>query len=423
MEGATMTSSSQRYAWIIVGLLVPVALLNYLDRQMLASMKFSVMRDIPDIALEAKWGTILALFKWVYAGLSPVGGYLADRYSRRHVIAGSLLVWSAVTWTTGHVHSYEQLLATRALMGISEAFYIPAALALIADFHTGQTRSRAVGFHQMGIYLGVIIGGFGGYVADHPGFGWRRAFEGCGLAGVAYAVPLFLLLRNPPKPAGSRRRAVPSPAGGIGELLGNRSFILLVLYFTLPALAGWIVRDWMPAILKAEFGIGQGLAGVSATVYWQTAAIVGAVTGGWLADRWMRNTPRGRIFVSALGMSLIVPAMFGVGYAPQTGLLAVAVAFLILFGIGWGFFDSNNMPILCQVVRPELRATGYGVMNLVSISCGGLADWGFGILRDRHVPLFGIFGIFASAAIVSIVLVLLIRPGYTEPAVAATAAH
>jgi MFS family permease len=404
----------RHYAWLVVALLVPVALLNYLDRQMLAAMKFSVMQDIPDIALEAKWGTILALFKWVYAFLSPVGGYLADRYSRRHVIAGSLLVWSIVTWTTGHVSSYEELLATRALMGISEAFYIPAALALIADFHTGHTRSRAVGLHQMGIYVGVIIGGFGGYVADSAGLGWRWAFGACGIAGIAYAVPLFLLLRNPPRPADSHGRPRMSPGGALRELLGNGSFILLVLYFTLPALAGWVVRDWMPAILKAEFGIGQGLAGVSATLYWQLAAIAGAVAGGWLADRWMRRSPRGRIFVSALGMSFIVPAMFGIGYAPQTGLLWVAVVFLILFGLGWGFFDSNNMPILCQIARPELRATGYGIMNLVSISCGGLADWGFGILRDRHVPLFGIFATFASAAVLSIVLVLMIRPRDTE---------
>jgi MFS family permease len=172
----------------------------------------------------------------------------------------------------------------------------------------------------------------------------------------------------------------------------------------------------MPAILKAEFNIGQGLAGVSATLYWQSAAIAGALVGGWLADRWMRRSPRGRIYVSAIGMSLIVPAMFGVGYAPQTGLLWVAIAFLVLFGLGWGFFDSNNMPILCQIARPELRATGYGIMNLVSISCGGFADWGFGALRDRQVPLFGIFAVFASAAILSIVLVLLIRPRYTEPA-------
>ena len=399
---------------MVVALLVPVALLNYLDRQMLASMKFSVMRDIPDIALEAKWGTILALFKWVYAFLSPIGGYLADRYSRRHVIAGSLLVWSSVTWATGHVTSYEELLWTRALMGISEAFYIPAALALISDFHLGPTRSRAVGLHQMGIYVGVIIGGFGGYAADHPSLGWRWAFEICGLIGMAYAIPLFLLLRNPARPAHTTTAPRPSPAGAVRELASNPSFVLLVLYFTLPALAGWIVRDWMPAILKAEFNIGQGLAGVSATLYWQTAAIAGALAGGWLADRWMRRTPRGRIYVSALGMSLIVPAMFGVGYAPQTGLLSVAVAFLVVFGVGWGFFDANNMPILCQIARPELRATGYGIMNLVSISCGGLADWGFGILRDRQVPLFGIFSVFASAAILSIVLVLLIRPRDTD---------
>jgi MFS family permease len=146
---------------------------------------------------------------------------------------------------------------------------------------------------------------------------------------------------------------------------------------------------------------------VAATLYWQVAAIVGAVVGGWLADRWMRRHERGRIFVSALGMSLIVPAIFGVGNA---GSLAVAVAFLVLFGLGWGFFDCNNMPILSQIVRPQLRATGYGIMNFVNISCGGLADWGFGVLRDRQVPLNVIFGIFAGAAIASIVLVLLIRP-------------
>jgi MFS family permease len=403
-----------RRAWLAVALLVPVALLNYLDRQMLASMKFSVMRDVSDIGLEANWGAVLALFKWVYAFFSPVGGYLADRFSRRRVIVASLFVWSVVTWMTGQVSSYRELLGVRALMGISEAFYIPAALALIADFHTGPTRSRAIGLHQMGIYVGVIAGGFGGYAADAPGFGWRRAFEACGIAGVIYALPLLLWLPGPARAAAAKDEGRVSPANAIRELLSNWSFILLVLYFTLPALAGWIVRDWMPAILKAEFGIGQGLAGVSATLYWQVAAIAGAIGGGWLADRWMRRSARGRIFTSALGMALIVPAMFGVGYAPQTGDLWVAVAFLALFGLGWGFFDCNNMPILCQIARPQLRATGYGIMNLVSISCGGLADWVFGALRDRHVPLLGIFGVFASAAVLSTLLVLLIRPSYRE---------
>lgn len=414
MNAIPSAPSAGRQAWLIVVLLVPVALLNYLDRQMLATMKTSVMNDIPGIELEANWGKILAWFKWTYAILSPVGGYLADRFSRRHVIAGSLFAWSLITWLTGHVASYEQLLATRAIMGISEAFYIPAALALIADYHRGQTRSKAVGLHQMGIYCGVILGGFSGYAADSPDHGWRWAFGLCGLLGVVYAIPLFFLLRNPPSAADAPVARRPSPGGALGELLSNRSFLLLVAYFTLPALAGWVVRDWMPAILKDEFKIGQGQAGVSAALYWQSAAILGAMAGGFLADRWMKRTSRGRIYVSAIGMSLIVPAMFGVGYSPQTGQLGVAIGFLILFGIGWGFFDCNNMPILCQVARPELRATGYGLMNLVSISCGGFADYGFGALQDRGVPLFASFSIFASAAVLSVVLVLLIRPRETE---------
>ena len=401
-----------KYAWFIVALLMPVALLNYLDRQMLAAMKFSLMTDIPDIGSEANWGKILALFKWTYAFLSPVGGYLADRFSRRHVIAFSLAIWSAVTWATGQVTTYNELLVTRAVMGISEAFYLPAALALIADYHFGATRSRAVGMHQMGIYAGVIVGGFSGYAADSPNLGWRWMFEICGLVGLAYAVPLFMMVKNAPM---VEKLELHSPLSAVRELLTNRSFLLLVFYFTLPAMAGWIVRDWMPAILKAEFGIGQGKAGVSATLYWMLAAILAAFVGGWGADRWMQRTDRGRIYTSALGIVLIVIAMLGVGYSPRTGMLGVAVGFLVLFGLGWGFFDTNNMPILCQITRPHLRATGYGIMNLVSISCGGLADLGFGVLRDAQVPLITIFGIFAGVALFSIVLVLSIRPMAVEP--------
>jgi MFS family permease len=374
---------------------------------MMAAMKKSVIATVPGFANESDWGVMLGLFKWIYAFLSPIGGYVADRFSRRFTICLSLFVWSGVTWWTGHVGSYHEMLAARAMMGISEAFYIPAALALITDYHSGNTRSRAVGLHQMAIYLGVIVGGFGGYIADEPSLGWRLAFDVCGIVGMCYALPLVLLLRDRTAASGSSRDPASSPVSAFKELLQNPSFILLVLYFMLPALAGWVVRDWMPSILDKRFAIGQGKAGVAATLYWQVAAIVGAIAGGWLADRWMRRTPRGRIYASAIGMSLIVPAIFGVGMAWE---LSIAISFLILFGIGWGFFDSNNMPILSQVVRPHLRATGYGLMNFVSISCGGLADWGFGALSDRHVPLQVIFGVFAGAAVFSVILVLLIRP-------------
>lgn len=398
---------SMQMAWLIVALLMPVALLNYLDRQMLASMKQSVMQSIPTIESDANWGFMLGQFKWVYAFLSPIGGLVADRFGRRFTICGSLFVWSAVTWWTGHVTTFNELLMARSLMGISEAFYIPAALALIADYHTGSTRSRAVGLHQMAIYLGVIVGGLGGYVAENPAYGWQFAFTCCGIVGMVYAFPLALLVQDVPRSKAQIDGNCTSLLRDISDLFSNGSFILLVLYFTLPALAGWVVRDWMPAILKSQFQVGQGQAGFAATFYWQVAAIVGAFLGGWLADRAMASTPRGRIYISAMGMVLIVPAIFGVGNASS---LMMAIWFLILFGIGWGFFDCNNMPILSQIVRPNLRATGYGLMNFVSISCGGLADWGFGSLRDRNVPINIIFSVFASAAILSVILVLLIRP-------------
>jgi MFS family permease len=345
-----------------------------------------------------------------------------------------------VTWWTGQATTFNELLAARALMGVSEAFYFPAALALITEYHLGPTRSRAVGVHQAGVYLGQIVGGFAGYAADSPALGWRWAFTTAGVVGVLYAVPLLALLRDPVSEPADRSRSLDgvhpersrrarddssshperaqraegsalessrAGAGVVHGLLTDRDFILLVLYFTLPAIAGWVVRDWMPEILRERFSLGQGKAGVSAILFVQIASLVGAIVGGTLADRWMRHTPRGRIYASAIGTTLFLPALFSVGNA---GTLGIAIAGLIVFGLGWGFFDSNNMPILSQIVRPELRGTGYGIMNMVSISCGGFGDWAFGALRDRDVPLNLIFGVFAGVALLSVAIVLMIRP-------------
>jgi dipeptide/tripeptide permease len=229
------------------------------------------------------------------------------------------------------------------------------------------------------------------------------------MIGVIYALPLLAALRDPKQPVAAADAGASAPTAGVLRgLLTNRNFLLLVLYFTLPAIAGWVVRDWMPEILREKFNLGQGQAGVSAILYVQLASIVGVIGGGFLADRWMKRSARGRIFTSAIGMVMFLPALFSVGHAPT---LTIAIVGLMIFGLGWGFFDCNNMPILSQIVRPEWRATGYGIMNLVSISCGGFGDWGFGALRDRHVPLDVIFGAFAGVALLSVFIVLTIRPG------------
>jgi len=395
------------YPWVAVALLFPVAVLNYLDRQLFATMKQSIVAGVPDIVTDARFGELMAVFLFVYGIFSPIGGYLADRFNRRWLIITSLAIWSAITWFTGHAQNYEQLWWARALMGLSEACYIPAALALIADYHGSSTRSRAVGLHQAGIYCGIILGGFGGYIADSS-HGWRAGFVWFGLAGVLYAAVLLAFLKNAPAsgaPAnGGERVGIISSLRG---LLGAGAFVLLVLYFTLPAMPGWVVKSWMPALLAETFHLGQGQAGISATLWVTLASLGGVLLGGVIADRWMQHSPRGRIYTSAIGMVVCIPALFGIGYAPSLG---VAVAFLILYGVGFGFFDTNNMPILCQIVGPKLRATGYGIMNMVSIIVGGFAVTRVGAMRDAGAAPSAIFSICAVAAAVAVVLVLLIRP-------------
>lgn len=416
MTTETASKTTMQTAWLVVILLFPVALLNYLDRQMIAAMKTSVMSDVGGMSSDEQWGYMLGQFKWCYAFFSPIGGLLADRVSRRWTIGVSLICWSAITFLTGLVESYSGLLWTRTAMGISEAFYIPAALALISDYHSGPTRSKAVGIHQMGIYCGVILGGFAGYAADAPDVGWRLTFQVIGVLGIAYAIPLLMMLRDmkPSEVALKSDSGFAKERTGLGELLRNGSFLLLIAYFTLPAMSAWVIRDWMPSILKVHLDISQGTAGVSSTFYFQIASIAAAFFAGWLADRWARRTLRGRIYTSVIGPALMIPALLAVGFAVQERSLLGVIAALTLFGTGWAFFDTNNMPILCQIVRPHQRATGYGIMNFVSITGGGFADWSVGRMNDAKISPFVIFSLFAACCVVSIFLVLLIRPRFAS---------
>jgi MFS transporter, Spinster family, sphingosine-1-phosphate transporter len=407
VNGTNKTSSGFAYAWAVVALLWPVVLLNYLDRQMFSTIRVSMRADIPTIASDQDFGTLMAVFMWVYAALSPIGGFIADRFNRRWTIIGSLFVWSAVTWLTGHAQTYNQMLASRALMGISEAFYIPAALALIADYHSTRTRARATGIHQSGIYAGLALGGVGGYIAQTSS--WRNCFTWFGLAGVLYAIVLMLALKD----AGTNTVDGPVKKKSVtiyetcGALWSQPAFWILVIYFTLPAIAGWFTKNWLPTYLADTFGLKEGPAGLSATGYIQIASFVGVILGGVIADAWGRLTIRGRIYTSSVGVLLLVPALLGLGYAWSLG---AAIAFMILFGLGWGFYDCNNMPILCQIASPAHRATGYGFMNLVSISIGAVATVALGWMRDHNVKFSIALTASAAVALVSAGLVLLIKP-------------
>jgi MFS family permease len=393
-------------AWLTVGLLWVIALLNYLDRLMITTMRDPIKADIT--MTDAQFGLLTSVFLWVYGGFSPLGGFLADRFSRSRVIIGSLLIWSTVTWLTGHMHSYEGLLIARALMGLSEACYVPAALALIADYHPGPTRSLATGVHMSGIYAGAALGGIGGYIAEH--FGWRVGFNLFGGFGVGYAIVTVFLLRDVAVPAvqAVSERACDPPKAAFGVLAALRAlftqpaFLLLLLVNALVGVANWGIYGWLPTYLREHFRLGLGAAGMTATGYIQVASFVGVLVGGIWADRWSRTQPRARALVPALGYCAVAPCLF---LSAATDLLPVAIGGLIVFGIGRAFFDANHMPILRYIADERYSATGYGFLNFISCTTGGIMIFVGGWLKDAHIDLSRVFQ-FSAVGLLAVGLLL-----------------
>lgn len=395
-------------AWLVVGLLWMVGCLNYLDRVLVTTMRGSLVEAIP--MTEAQFGLLTSVFLWVYALLSPVAGFLADRFNRSRVIIGGLFAWSVVTWLTAHATTFPQLLASRALMGISEACYIPSALALIADYHRGSTRSLATGIHMSGIMVGAALGGLGGWIAER--YGWSHAFLIFGLAGIAYTAVTVVLLRDPPTES-SAPGAVAARVdlgAALKSLFGRTSFIIALFYWGLLGVAGWAVVGWMPTYLNEHFHLSQGVAGISATGYLQTAALIGVLVGGAWADRWSRKDERGRVLVPLIGLLVAAP---GILLASSIDWLPLAIAGLIFFGLAKAFADTNMMPILCSVVDPRYRATGYGLLNMFSCAVGGLTIYVGGVLRDADVNVGRVFQFAAACVLVCAVLLYFIRPQST----------
>ena len=368
-----LTRPSALAKWLVVALLWGVALLNYLDRQMLATLKPAMMGDIRELASAEAFGRLMAVFLWVYGLMSPVAGLVADRVNRKWLITGSLAVWSGVTLAMGFAHDFQTLYALRAVMGFSEALYIPAGLALIADYHEGPTRSLAVGIHMTGLYAGQALGGFGAAAAQHHS--WQGTFQAFGAAGILYGILLAFLLREHPTArtghggAAGGPRGIGSVAHSLSVLLGTMSYWIVLACFMAPSFPGWATKNWLPTLFAESLGLDMPRAGPLATITIASSSFVGVFIGGTLADRWGQRHLRGRIYTSAMGLSLTVPALLliGLGGGPLAALGGAAA-----FGIGFGMFDANNMPILCQFVSPRHRAAGYGLMNMAGVFAGAL---------------------------------------------------
>ena len=367
------------YSWVVVALLWVVAALNYVDRQVIFAL-FPLLHTALHVT-SVQLGLLGTAFLWVYGVVSPFGGYLADRFSRRSVILVSFGIWSAVTFLAGLAQDYSQLLVAQALMGVSEACYLPAALALIADYHGEATRSRAIGLHQSGLYAGVALGGLGGgWIGQH--YGWHQVFFVLGAFGVLYFAVLLLGLKDAPEQStihGRTAGVIPFFCA-LRELASERSFGLLVLANCFAAIAFWCVYTWLAVFLFERFLVSLTVAGFSSTFYIQAASFAGILGGGWLADAWFRTNRRGRLWTQAIGLLLAGPGLFLIGGTRSWWML---VPCLVGFGVGRGFFDCNLMPVLCEIAPESLRATAYGILNFTSCIAGGIMAAAAGMLQER----------------------------------------
>ena len=367
---------TNRYAWVVVGLLWVVALLNYMDRQMLSTMKPAMQIDIAELQSATNFGYLMAIFLWIYGFMSPVSGIIADKFNRKWLIVGSLFVWSVVTFLMGYATTFNQLYWLRALMGVSEALYIPAGLSLIADFHSPKTRSLAIGIHMTGLYMGQALGGFGATVADK--FSWQATFHYFGIAGVIYSVILIFFLRekkvsDDPIAVSDSLHVKTSLFKGLGLLLTNISFWIILFYFAVPSLPGWAAKNWLPTLFAQNLNIPMATAGPLSTITIAFSSFLGVITGGILSDRWVQKNLKGRIYTSAIGLALTIPSLLLLGFGHS---LFHVVGAAVCFGIGFGMFDANNMPILCQFVSAKYRATAYGLMNMTGVFFGAfITDW------------------------------------------------
>lgn len=367
-----MNNKKTIYPWVVVGLLWLVALLNYMDRQMLSTMRDSMMVDIHELESAANFGRLMAIFLWIYGIMSPISGMIADKLSKKWLIIGSLAVWSSVTYLMGYTTNFTQLYILRGVMGVSEALYLPAALALIAEYHT-KRRSLAVGIHMTGLYLGQALGGFGATIAVI--YSWHTTFHWFGILGVVYSLVLAFFLKDckrelePAQPIINRPKDKKMAFKGIAMLLSNISFWIILLYFCVPSLPGWATKNWLPTLFSDNLSIDMSHAGPMSTITIAFSSFVGVILGGFLSDKWIQKNIRGRIYTSVIGVALLIPSLILIGYGHT---IVPVMAGAICFGLGWGMFDANNMPILCQFISKQYRATAYGILNMAGVFAGAV---------------------------------------------------
>lgn len=391
-----MDRQNSSYRWFVVAMLWSISFFNYADRQAIFSV-FPLLKKELGLSL-VQLGLLGSAFAWVYGLSGFFAGFVVDRVSRKKAILGGLYAWSIICMSTALTRGFRALFLLRAAEGLGETIYYPASMSMVSDYHGKRTRSRAIGIHQTSVYAGTIAGGFfAGKIGEV--YGWRWSFIVFGGLGVLLGFVLNRFLREPKRGqsdlGGAESAGASLNLAQFGALLRRTPTALCLMgAFMCSNFVAVVLLTWMPTFLYDRFHMSLAAAGLTATIFVQLASVLGAITGGWLADILRARTPRGRILVQATGVLCGAPF---VAWCGMTRSVTALIAALTLWGFFKGIYDANIFASLFDVVRPEARGTAAGFLNSIGWLGGGgsapvLIGW---IARDRSLSA----GITAASAV------------------------
>ena len=380
------------YRWSVVGMLWSIAFFNYADRQAVFAV-FPLLEKELHLG-PVQLGLLGSSFAITYGLCAPFAGAIVDRVRRVAAILWGLYIWSLICVATAASRTFGQLLGFRAAEGLGETLYFPASMSLISAWHTGATRSRAMGLHQTSVYVGTIAGGsLAGLIAQT--WGWRWSFLVFGSAGILLGVLLHRFLREPAE--GSAAAPPPAPLSQAVGLLRTPTVRCLMAAFLGANFVAVVLLSWMPKFLYDKFHMTLAMAGFTATVFVQLASMLGSPAGGWLADALRRRSAGGRLIVQAIGVFAGAPFVVLCGLTSSVTLLITA---LICWGFFKGMYDANIFASVYDVIPAESRGSAAGLMNTIGwLGGGALAPVTIGVLAKA-------WGLSAAIAVTGAIYVL-----------------
>jgi len=383
------TQSVRLTLWI----LLTVYVFNFIDRQIVNILAEPIARDLQlsDTQIGLMTGLAFALF-YTVLGI-PIARF-ADRPStnRAKLIATALAVWSAMTALCGLAQNFAQLLLARIGVGVGEAGCTPPAHSLISDMVPPEKRASALAFYSLGIPIGTLLGMIiGGTLADFVG--WREAFLIVGLPGIALALVVWFVLKDPrtSDAASILRARNPAPAlplrEALVEVMGSRAFLLLLCAGSAAAFLAYGKTTWTTIFFQRTHDLTPGQVGLWFGLLGGLGGILGTWAGGYLADRLGAINRRHVLSAPAIGMALAVPLAIAAYHAP-TWPLALALLFLptVMNSLYYGPTYSAAQGLVPLRARAIAAAALLFFQNLIGLGLGPLF---FGMLSDWLQPAYG----------------------------------